>query len=64
MLVLTRKQGQRLLIGGGIIVTVKKIRGNAVSIGVEAPPDVPVIRDELIKGNAVNWDELTRKAKP
>ena len=48
MLVLTREVGQKLLIGNDVIITVTKISGNKVRIGVQAPDDVTVIREELV----------------
>lgn len=47
MLVLSRKPGQKILIGDGIIVTVNRVSGNQVSIGVEAPDNVRILRAEL-----------------
>jgi carbon storage regulator len=47
MLVLSRKVGERILIGDNISVTVVRITGGGVRIGVEAPPEMPVIRQEL-----------------
>jgi carbon storage regulator len=47
MLVLTRKDHQRIVIGESIVVTVVKINGGSVRLGIEAPPEVPVLRDEL-----------------
>jgi carbon storage regulator CsrA len=47
MLVLSRKQNQQIVIDGKITITVLKIRGNTVRIGIEAPDDVPVRRGEL-----------------
>jgi carbon storage regulator len=47
MLVLSRKVGERILIGENISVTVVRIAGGAVRIGVEAPAELPVIREEL-----------------
>ncbi len=47
MLVLSRKVGERILIGDQISVTVVRINGNAVRIGINAPSELPVIRDEL-----------------
>jgi carbon storage regulator len=47
MLVVSRKVGQRLLIGDKITVTVVKLTGGAVRIGVEAPPELAVMREEL-----------------
>ena len=47
MLVLSRRLGERILIGEDIAVTVVRISGNAVRIGIEAPSDLTVIRQEL-----------------
>ena len=47
MLVLSRKIGQSLLIGNDIRIKVVEIRGQQVRLGLEAPDDVPVIREEL-----------------
>ncbi len=47
MLVLTRKQGEGILIGGDIAVTVISIDGDKVRIGIQAPKNVRVIREEL-----------------
>ena len=47
MLVLSRKIGERILIGENISVTVVRIAGGAVRLGVEAPPELAVIRQEL-----------------
>ena len=48
MLVLSRMEGHSLLIDDDITVTVLEIRGNQVRIGVEAPREVTVLRDELL----------------
>jgi carbon storage regulator len=53
MLVLSRKVGQRILIGDNIAVTVVRVAQGAVRIGVEAPSDLPIIREE-IRGEAEN----------
>lgn len=47
MLVLSRKLGERLVIGDNVVVTVTKIIGNRVTLGIEAPKDIPVVRGEL-----------------
>jgi len=47
MLVLSRKVGERILIGDEIAITVVKITGGGVRIGVQAPPELPVVREEL-----------------
>jgi carbon storage regulator len=47
MLVITRKVGERLIIGHDIEVTVLKIHGNRVKLGIRGPADVPIYREEL-----------------
>jgi len=47
MLVLSRKVGQELVIGDSVRIIVNKISGNRVTLGVEAPHDVRVLRGEL-----------------
>lgn len=47
VLVLSRKVGERILIGDKIAVTVVKIGHGGVRIGVEAPPELAVVREEL-----------------
>jgi len=47
MLVLSRKAGERIWIGDEISVTVVRITGGGVRIGIEAPEEMPVVREEL-----------------
>ena len=47
MLVLSRKVGERILIGEHVTVTVVRITGGGVRLGIEAPPETAVIREEL-----------------
>ena len=47
MLVLSRKAGERIWIGDDISVTVVRISGGGVRIGIEAPKEMPVVREEL-----------------
>ena len=49
MLVLSRKVGERILIGDQISVTVVRVAGGGVRLGIEAPDELPVIREELQK---------------
>src|SRR5262249_47660841 len=49
MLVLSRKQQQQIKIGDHITVTIVKVKGNTVRVGIEAPRNVRVIRAELPK---------------
>jgi carbon storage regulator len=53
MLVLSRKQGQSIVIGADIRITVASIQGNQVRIGVDAPRSVAVFRDELCTPDSV-----------
>jgi carbon storage regulator len=46
MLVLSRSSGQRIHVGGNIVVTVLSLRGNRVRIGIEAPAEVGIARYE------------------
>lgn len=48
MLVLSRKAKERIRIGKDIVIVVNHIRGSKVSIGVEAPKETRVVRDELV----------------
>lgn len=47
MLILTRRVGETLVIGDEVLVTVLGVRGNQVRIGVNAPKDVAVHREEI-----------------
>lgn len=47
MLVLSRKSGEKVVIDGGIAITVVEFRGGRVKIGIEAPADVAILRGEL-----------------
>ena len=47
MLVLSRKVGERIWIGDSISVTVVRITGGGVRLGIEAPSELSVVREEL-----------------
>ena len=47
MLVLSRKENERIRLGNSIVVTVVRVVGDKVRLGIQAPPDVLVLRDEL-----------------
>ena len=70
MLVLSRKVGEKIVINGGIIITVVKIDRNQTRIGIEAPGDVSVYREELLTNGktlpaaeAVDVDNLFNLAR-
>jgi carbon storage regulator len=47
MLVLSRRERQRIKLGDSIVVTVVRVSGDKVRLGIEAPANVLVLRDEL-----------------
>lgn len=49
MLILTRRVGETVMIGGDITVTILGVKGNQVRVGVTAPKDMPVHREEVLE---------------
>jgi len=47
MLVLSRKVGEQIIIGDNITVVVNRVSGNRISLGIEAPANVRIVRGEL-----------------
>ena len=47
MLVLSRKERQRIRLGDNITVTIVRLTGDQVRLGIDAPRDIRVLRDEL-----------------
>jgi carbon storage regulator len=47
MLVLSRKEAERIRLGDSIIVTVVRVSGDKVRLGIDAPPNIVVLREEL-----------------
>jgi carbon storage regulator len=47
MLILTRRPGERVVIGDEILVTVMGVSGHTVRLGIEAPAGVPIYREEI-----------------
>lgn len=62
MLVLSRKEGEKLVIGDNISLVVSKISGNRVTLGIEAPADVKIFRGELAEKK--NAEEGRAKVVP
>ncbi len=67
MLVVSRKPGERIRIGESIEVTILAVRGEQVSLGISAPREVPIHRQELLdrirrenrRAAALNADEIS-----
>jgi len=47
MLVLTRKEGEIITIGDSIKIHIQEVKGNQVKLGIQAPSDIPVHREEI-----------------
>jgi carbon storage regulator len=56
MLILTRRIGESLVIGENIVVRVVEIKGTQVRLGIEAPGDVQILREELVKRDSAAPD--------
>ncbi|MBW3600334.1 MAG: carbon storage regulator [Planctomycetes bacterium] len=59
MLVLTRKPQEQIRIGNGVTITILRVKGNSVRIGIEAPPEVRVVRGELPAFDAATAGETS-----
>jgi carbon storage regulator len=57
MLVLTRKTGERIRLGDDLTITVLEISGSTVRLGIDAPAEIPVYREEI--WDAVKGQERT-----
>jgi carbon storage regulator len=47
VLIITRKQGEKIMLGDEIVVHVMEIVGNTVRVGIQAPRAIPVYREEI-----------------
>lgn len=55
MLILTRKIGEAIILDGGIEITVSDIQGNHVKIGIDAPKEVKIYREEIYERLPDYW---------
>ena len=46
MLVVSRKKGEKILIGDDIVIVISKVKGETVRVGIEAPLDIRILREE------------------
>jgi len=58
MLVLSRLRDECIMIGDDIVITVVEIRGDKVRLGIQAPTEVPVHREEIY--NAIKQEQSTK----
>ena len=47
MLIITRRAGERIMVGDDVVVEIMEIVGNSVRVGISAPRSVPVYREEI-----------------
>lgn len=62
MLVLSRKLNQRITIGRGVVIEIVRIEGGKVRIGITAPDDFEIVREEILQPEHQGWNiaQLTR----
>lgn len=64
MLILQRRTGESVVIGEEIRVTVVSIEGGRVRLAISAPPEVPILRSELLDAKLANQDSAAEEAAP
>jgi carbon storage regulator len=64
MLILTRKAGESIVIDGRIVVTITRLDGDVVKVGIEAPSDVPVHRREVYEEIQKNNQAALTSGRP
>ena len=64
MLILQRKRGESLLIGENISITITSVDGERVRLAISAPPEVSVLRSELVAATAANQDSAKEESDP
>lgn len=62
MLILTRRVGENILIGDSITATVLAVKGHQVRIGISAPPEVRVLREELVDPDRPGLQRVSSRA--
>ncbi|MBP85593.1 MAG: carbon storage regulator [Planctomycetaceae bacterium] len=62
MLVLSRKERERIRLGADVVITVVRLSGDRVRLGIEAPSDMVVLREELEPKEVVQLDGSVAEA--
>ena len=57
MLVLSRKESEKIMLGETIVLTIVRVTGDRVRLGIEAPDDMLILRQELEPNHAKNEDQ-------
>lgn len=57
MLVLTRQRDESIMIGDDVVLRIVDIRGDKVRLGIQAPPEVPVHREEVFQAIRLHQSE-------
>jgi carbon storage regulator len=66
MLVLSRRVGERIWIGDQISITVVRLTNGGVRLGIDAPPELPVVREELklrMDAERMNFQEIEKELR-
>ncbi|EFH85002.1 carbon storage regulator [Ktedonobacter racemifer] len=61
MLVLRRKEGEKILLAGTILVEVLEVHEGKVKLGITAPPEVDIVREEIVRRQPPSQKPLTTK---
>ena len=64
MLILQRKPGESLVIGENITVSVVSIEGGRARLAISAPPEISILRSELLDARLANQDSAMEEAVP
>ena len=64
MLILQRKPGESLVIGENVTVSIISIEGGRVRLAISAPPEISILRSELLDATEANRDSAVEEAAP
>lgn len=64
MLILSRKPGESIVINGQIVVTIMRVEGEMIKVGIQAPPEIPVHRLEVYNEIQQNNKEAITESRP